>query len=55
MSQGQTIGIREAFKIAQGKGYRQDQPLSYMTLASIIAEAYKRGYDAAERKKAKPQ
>lgn len=48
MSQSQTIGISEAYRIARGKGYIKDQPVSYVTMISIVSEAYEKGYDAAE-------
>ena len=54
MSQSQMIGIHDAYRIARGKGYAKDQPVNYQTMAAIVAEAYKQGYDAAEaRQKAK--
>lgn len=48
MSQSQTIGISEAYRIARGKGYVKDQPISYVTMISIVSEAYEKGINAAE-------
>lgn len=47
----QQIGMHEAYRIARNSGYIKDQAVSYATMAAIVAEAYKQGYEKAEADK----
>jgi hypothetical protein len=47
----QLIGMHEAYRIARNSGYIKDQAVSYATMAAIVAEAYKQGYEKAEADK----
>lgn len=47
----QLIGMHEAYRIARNRGYIKDQAVSYATMAAIVAEAYKQGYEKAEADK----
>ena len=44
----QLIGMHEAYRIARNSGY---QAVGYATMAAIVAEAYKQGYEKAEAEK----
>lgn len=48
---GQLIGMHEAYRIARNSGYIKDQAVSYATMTAIVAEAYKQGYEKAEADK----
>lgn len=41
----------EAYRIARNSGYIKDQAVSYATMAAIVADAYKKGYEKAEADK----
>ena len=43
----QLIGMHEAYRIARNSGYIKDQAVSYATMAAIVADAYKKGYEKA--------
>lgn len=43
----QLLGMHEAYRIARNSGYIKDQ----VTMAAIVAEAYKQGYEKAEADK----
>ena len=47
----QLIGMHEAYRIARNSGYIKDQAVSYATMAAIVADAYKKGYEKAEADK----
>ena len=47
----QLIGMHEAYRIARNSGYIKDQAVSYATMAVIVADAYKKGYEKAEADK----
>ena len=38
-------------RIARNSGYIKDQAVSYATMAAIVADAYKKGYEKAEADK----
>ena len=40
----QTITLHEAYRIARKNGFIKDQPVSYATMAGIVASAYQQGY-----------
>ena len=47
----QLIVMHEAYRIARNSGYIKDQAVSYATMAAIVADAYKKGYEKAEADK----
>ena len=44
----QTITLHEAYRIARKNGFIKDQPVSYATMAGIVASAYQQGYEKAK-------
>lgn len=49
----QTITLHEAYRIARKNGYVKNQPVSYATMAGIVASAYQQGYEKAKTEASK--
>lgn len=46
----QQIGMHEAYRIARSCGYKKDQPVSYQVMTAIVASAYQKGKEEADKK-----
>lgn len=45
----QQIGMHEAYRIARSCGYKKDQPVSYQVMTAIVASAYQKGKEEADK------